>query len=470
MSVAANFQDFLSGFFKIFVSKGFRGEDYLSYLQRPENQRGNDEASIVDNAIVSPLLRLLGFEPGEQVYNLQRQSERPDFAPSDPLYGTCFMVEDKNTTLSLTDDLNHSSSHLSQLVGYMRSAGVHLGWLTNGRQLTVWKFEAANRLVCSIAIDLPSVVREWRQSDPPTLSANTDKALQDLFDLCRKASFSDPQRLEYELAKTLEEWQSYALPLGTGDGHEGTLVESLQIVVKELQRDARRVLDDHLMRYAAYSDKVYRLTDDAPEHAAQVLKTLREKVLSILIDRFQIVWSIEQEDLLAIEEILIRLERDDRLFMSPKELLQEILRVINTARQRKPTSKVKTVRPMASFDEFPVINEPLQFYIERGFAWRQRQATLRHDYRTALSVYDDYTSWRSLVQETMLGTLNEEKRRDEFALQAAYVVFIRLLLIRVCEDKGVFPNRFISDGGLKIGKQILNAITFLPKETLTNTC
>src|SRR5947208_7751352 len=77
------------------------------------------------------------------------------------------------------------------------------------------------------------------------------------------------------------------------------------------------------------------------------------------------------------------------------------------------------------------------------------QATLRHDYRKDLSVYDDYTTWKSLVQETMLGELDEERRRDEFALQAAYVVFIRLLLIRVCEDKGVFPHRFISDGGLK---------------------
>src|SRR5207248_10115003 len=49
----------------------------------------------------------------------------------------------------------------------------------------------------------------------------------------------------------------------------------------------------------------------------------------------------------------------------------------------------------------------------------------------------------------MLGGLNEDQHRDEFALQAAYVVFIRLLLIRVCEDKGIFPNRFISDGGIK---------------------
>lgn len=50
----------------------------------------------------------------------------------------------------------------------------------------------------------------------------------------------------------------------------------------------------------------------------------------------------------------------------------------------------------------------------------------------------------------MLGGLTEDQRRAEFALQAAYVVFIRLLLLRVCEDKGIFPhqNRFVSDGGI----------------------
>ena len=59
------------------------------------------------------------------------------------------------------------------------------------------------------------------------------------------------------------------------------------------------------------------------------------------------------------------------------------------------------------------------------------------------------SSGTAIVQETMLGGLNENQRRDEFALQAAYVVFIRLLLLRVCEDKGVLPERFISDGGLR---------------------
>ncbi len=90
----------------------------------------------------------------------------------------------------------------------------------------------------------------------------------------------------------------------------------------------------------------------------------------------------------------------------------------------------------------------MQAYSEAVLGWHQRRATLRQRYRLDLEVQEDYAIWTSLVQETMLGGLDEEGRRNEFALQAAYVVFIRLLLVRVCEDKGIFPHRLVSDGGL----------------------
>ncbi len=449
MSSSGTFADFLTKFFELFAGRGFRGGDYLSYLNRPNDQRGGAEASIVDTAIFGPLIGILGFEPAERTYNQQRQNGRPDFAPADSLYGTCFVVEDKSTSLLLSFNLSDPDSHLSQLIGYMRSANVRLGWLTNGKQFTLWKFDKNNELVKIVDIDLPTAIIEWRRNEPHTLPPSLEKSLRDLFDLCRKESFTDPQRLEHELAMDLDEWQFYTLPLGKGIGNESTLVESLQSLVKELQADAQRILDRHLARYEEYMNKVYRLTDGALEPAAQQFKELRSRIRSILVERFQLVWGLETEDIVAIEDILVKLEQDARLFVSPKELLREILDVINAARQRKYSFKPRSARPMPDLDEFPAISDPLQVYIDKGFAWHQRQAILNHDYRPDLSVYNDYTAWKSLVQETMLGVLNEEQRRSEFALQAAYVIFIRLLLIRICEDKGVFPHHLISDGGLK---------------------
>jgi hypothetical protein len=191
LSHPTTFGDFLTDFFGLFSQKTFRRADYLTYLSQPDKSRSGDEASIVDTAIVSPLLGLLGFEPAERVYNQQRQNGRPDFAPTDSVYGTCFVVEDKSTSLPLTFDLNNPDSHLSQLAGYMHSLAVRLGWLTNGKQLTIWNFNNPQHPTCIIDLDIPGAILDWRSHNPTELSSSNKKLLHDLFDLCRKESFTE---------------------------------------------------------------------------------------------------------------------------------------------------------------------------------------------------------------------------------------------------------------------------------------
>jgi type I restriction enzyme M protein len=104
MTHVATIEDFLTNFFKIFSSKTFPGGNYLEYLNRLSEQRSGDEASIVDRAIVGPLLDLLGFAPAEQVYNQQCQNGRPDFAPADALLGSA-PVEEEEIGNSPSEDL-----------------------------------------------------------------------------------------------------------------------------------------------------------------------------------------------------------------------------------------------------------------------------------------------------------------------------------------------------------------------------
>lgn len=447
MSHPITFDEFLSAFFGIFTQRSFRGADFLSYLNRSDAQRSGDEASIVDTAIASPLLGLLGFEAGERVYNQQHLGDRPDFAPSDAIYGTCFIVEDKSTSLALTFDLSDPNSHLSQLRGYMR--GVRLGWLTNGKQFTAWQFDQPDQPQRLIDLDIPTAIQEWNQGGESALSSQTNQALHDLFDLFRKEAFTSLQRLETDLALDEEEWLRQALPLGNGSDNEPILVEALQSLVLELQRNARRLLADHLMRYADYQRQASRITENAVETATQEIQRLRERVLTSLT-QLQSLVGLSAEDQVAIETIFLRLEQDARAFISPKELFTEILEILTQAFQRKHANQPKPPKPPSTLEGgYTPLNDALKPYAEKVFVWHQRQAILRQTYQIDIRVHDDYTVWTALVQETMLGGLEESQRQDEFALQAAYVVFIRLLLIRVCEDKGVFPHRFISDGGVK---------------------
>ena len=449
------FDEFLTSFFGIF-QKSFKKEaDFLSYINLPNPKRTGDEASIVDNAIISPLLELLGFAPGEQGYNQQKQSSRPDFAPSDRVYGTCFIVENKNTSLTLTLDLNDPDSHLSQLRGYIR--GLRFGWLTNARQFMVWDFSNPNQPRPIIDLDLPTAIQEWNQGGTATLSDATTRALRDIFDMFRKAAFTSLDRLKDELALDLNEWQQRALPLGNGSGNEPILVESLQSLLEELKADARRSLNHHLTLHDEYWNKANRLTDHAIESAKQQIQQLRERVLSKLsIDPIKSLVNLSTEEQATIQEILIRLQQDARAFISPKELFDQVLEVLNQAFQRTHANKAKPPKPPSSLEkDYTSLYDALVPYVNMVFSWHQRQATMRQTYQANISVFDDYTVWTALVQETMLGGLNEDQRRDEFALQAAYVVFIRLLLIRVCEDKEIFQgedrvaHRFVSDGGMK---------------------
>ncbi len=448
MNYPATFSDFLTAFFELFNQRTFRRTDYINYLKQPETKRTNDEAPIVDNAIVGPLLELLGFARGEQVYNQQRRNDRPDFAPTAPIYGNCFMVEDKNTSLKLDFDLTNPDSHLSQLTNYVKSDGLELGWLTNGKQLTVWNFEDLENPKCIIDLDVSSTVLEWQSHNPTTLMPSTEKKLHDLFDLFRKDAFTDIQKLEKEIAKKYEVWYPHTLKLGTGDESEAKLVEALKLLITDLQRDARRILDKHLTRYNEYSDKVSRLSDASHERATQQLKELRSKAMDA-INSCQVIWGLESDDIEEIENELIKLEQDARAFSSSKALLNDLIDIINVARKRKYATKPKSAKPMTNLDDVPILRDSLQSYIDKAFAWHQRKASLRQTYRDNLIVYDDYSVWKSLVHETMLGGLNEDQSREEFALQAAYVIAIRLLLIRICEDKEIFPHRFLSDGGLQ---------------------
>lgn len=449
MIQSTNLDDFVTAFFGIFTQRSFRKADFLTYLNRSTSQRNGDEASVVDNAIVSPLLKILGFADGEQVYNRQDKSNRPDFAPEDAVYGTCFIVEDKNTVTDLTFDLNNPDSHLSQLARYIRAAALRLGWLTNGRQLTVWRFDDPHNPRQIIDLDIPTAIAQWNNGGASALSDVTKTALRDLYDLCRKESFTNLKRLEEEIAIDLKQWQKQALILGNGGNGETVLVEALQSLVLELQQDARRMLEAHFTRYNQYLERADRLLDTAQDRANQELERLRQQVFSVL-SRISGILDLEPQESGDITSILTRSEQDARAFVSPKVMLAEVLNILNQALARKHAERPQYSKPRTKISDVdPSLHDALEKYGNQVFGWHRRQATLRQEYQVDIAVHDNYTVWLALVQETMLGGLDETQCQNEFALQAAYVVFIRLLLIRVCEDKGIFPHRFLSDGGIK---------------------
>ena len=447
------FDDFLPAFFRLFTQNYAGGGDFLDYLaHRSDAQGKGDEASVVDTVIVGPLLGLLGFETTERIYNQQKAGDRPDFAPRDDVFGTCFLVEDKNTSLELDCDMAHPDGHLRQLSRYVQASGRQSGWLTNGRRFTAWRFDGPEAApVKLIDLDVPAAVAAWKAGGAAVISLSARRDLETLFDTFRKAAFAEPARLEKLIAVDEETWRAQALPLGgaAGAGNENLLVDALKSLVRQLSADARRTLAEHLTNHAEFEERARFLSDGRTEQrAADKLREQRALVtqqLTIL----KPVAGLTDDEAARADALLIALENDARAFANPGALQDAVVVILDGALSRKYAGSARggAGRRGLSPNERGALENRIAAFADTAFGYHQRLAALRQRYRESSAVHDNYLVWVSLVEETMLGDLSEEQRRDEFALQAAYVVFIRLLLIRVCEDKGIFPQRFLTDGG-----------------------
>ena len=444
------FDDFLTGFFAIYTTPHFRNGDFMAYLQAPITRGKGDEAPIVDNTIVGPLLALLGFSAGEQTYNESKAGERADFAPTVPDYGVCFIVEDKKTTEPLDLNLQDPESHLSQLSRYVRRFGLRAGLLTNGRRLTAWRFDNPEQPHCAIDIDVTQAVSEWESGGESALSADTKQALLTLWQDYRRETFTDWERLEREVAMEFADWERQALPVGNHPANQENLVGAVKILLRDLQADARALLDARLAAFDAYAKRSETIHDDDNEAAREKLEALRKGIVEALATLTPQIGLEpgEREDILFG---LRRLQDDPLAFLNTKALMKQTLDTLNAAKARKFEGNKRNAAAWTKWDDgLTTLGDRLRVYGETAFAWHQRLALLQHDNREAIETRRDYALWTGIVQETMLGGLDEGARRDEFALQTAYVVFIRLLLIRVCEDKGILPHRFLSDGGMKL--------------------
>ena len=439
---------FCADFFALFGGAAFRGKSFIEYIQLPAVRRTGDEAAVVDMAISGPLLGLLGFAPGQRGYNQQRLGERPDFVPNDPICGSCFVVEDKSTSLDLTLDLHDPTSHLAQLQRYVRANALRYGILTNGRRLLLYRFDGAAALI-EIDVDIVAALRVWAGDAPALREAYTGQ-LRILLERCHRDAFTQTERLEAELTLDETAWAAQALPLGTTRDHDALFVSEIQTLLGELQRDAFTQLTYHLERNATYLTQEQIIPNGSASDAATKLGGQRGKLLgSIAAVRGTV--GLSGEDVAAIEALLIDVTNPQQRQLYIDDLVRQLLGIVNAARERKAAPRPS--KPWSSFAELAGVEKDLQEYCDIVLRWRRHQAELRHTYRADRAVAEDFDNWRALVQQTTLGAMDAQQQQQEFALQAAYVVFIRLLLIRICEDKQIFPQRFLSDGGIKHWKE-----------------
>lgn len=481
-----SFEEFQSKFFQIFSSNNFyNGKSYLEYIANPQT---NDEDNIVDTKIVLPLLEALGFESGDIAKNTTasgKDSKRPDFQVKLASGNIrCFLVEDKHTAYDLT-----KPDPLQQLIGYASSRGYELGLLCNGRLLLGWNLSDQNSPNPVLQLDIQQIVETYQginllageKTGLDALTSEQNQALKGFYRRFHKETFEDIETLIKEISKPEQDWLKTAKTPHKDSDFDELLIADLKEGINLLEEDVLYQLDLLLEEYDQYCQAKYlpngngnyqNANDD--ETAPKVLTQLREQILNYV----RSYGVLEVDDFTWINEIIANFAETP--IGSIRELAEKILKKLQEAEEKKKAQQQKKsnqsqttvqldlIQPLSEAKQqelgikvgsqskitklHPKMVELLLEYERIVFDWKAWQAKQSLTHGNAIKTHQYFISWRNLVTKTILQGTDERKLKEEFARQTAYVYVIRLLMVRICEDKKLIVRKF-SDGGFKYWKE-----------------
>ena len=481
------FDDFSNYFFgEIAKDDFYSGQSLTSYLKRPANERSGDEANIVDNKISRVLIEALGYSTGEIDYNQAGAgSKRPDFKVAIPQYPRpCFIIEDKNTA---TEKLE---PHLTQLEGYMRSRGSPRGILTDGRRLLAYEL-ADPAPVTTSDLSLFNLVSAWR-GEGIFGGGKTGKAALTQDDLIKLRAFwarfnrdayANSTKLVEDLTKTVDgDWHAVdgstwpaksQIPIRTAanDAFLSSLIRDTRELIRDIQLDVEAQLALRLEEFSAYQ----KALDHLPDRNESVKTSFTGDLNSVLGELQRAGFQNE-----AVRSVQFHLESQlERL--TERDLLAglggRIRDQINVLRRHQAESEqvyddgseavafegfqvddpniiLKSPKPkpkkFVPLEKLPVgLESSLKRLQDLLVSYHEHREELLVRYKPALDVTAAFETWRERVATLLLRTEDLNRLRKEFAAQTSYVLIVRLLLIRIAEDKGLL-ERVFTNGGLSL--------------------
>jgi type I restriction enzyme M protein len=483
----------------IFSYEGHRGTlaQYLDARQQagPSSPAG-DEQSVVD-MLVRHVLEALGYREGDFDYNrrLADLQERavPDYTVYvEELLGRIpvLLVESKATSVRDFQRIVRSAevageSPLEQLRRYVLSGAVHgrIGLLCNGWKLEAWEFgaEGDTRLVqldlhalshaaatAEGAGTFPGLQRSalltlWKRFSrdaflraldlqssaldiPPMPSEWKEKVQKSFSDTGRARDIEDDILNYYQW-----HWKQSAIDVRQAPE---SLVRSLRGLIEQFADDVLHQLENALDRRREYDDALRRVKRDSKLPRLLERLTLRQPNFALPKEDF------ERELLFPVEDWcrLPRLEQKRESITSWIEAVAPHVKVSNGEAAEQMTlgtapsgknkpPQVKNGQETGKKKILEALKHELEDICTQALEDFVAQRQLEGEYRTSLRASTAYQTWAERVSSSVLVGAPEPEYRREFALQTAYVYIIRLLLVRICEDKGLF-RRKLSDGGL----------------------
>ena len=385
---------------RISLNAGGRQCGYRAYLELPTGERSNDEANAVDQQFARYTLEWLGFEDARLDYNLTQsgsRENRPDYIVRGPV-GTAFVWEDKNSTLDL------EPKHIQQMRRYCIGTAGYAVWC-NMRRIVAMRF-AANDLtdaetLVNVNIEAlfgaQTVVDEFREAQITNLA---------LFRLLfSRARFFQFASLAASIASDAAAFEARAIHLTADRTLDPFIAGSRESL-------------DHL-RLAA-------LTRIRAALAGQQEASLTET-------RLLSEWKDAANELLSNFNFRREIVAEALSALKPGESAKQELEQIEPALVEAQGGRLS-----------PALRTQFDKWKESALRISSVLYSMRFQSSGRLLVAHAYQVWSSRQTDAL------DIKPEVFAEQVAYVFFVRMLLVRVLEDKQVLLPRMASDGGFQV--------------------
>ncbi|HHH40766.1 MAG TPA: hypothetical protein ENK56_02030, partial [Chloroflexi bacterium] len=366
------------------------GQTYLAYLNA--HPTASDEA-VVRLKIVEPLLEALGYDPQTDLDPEHRVKE-----------GAIDILVRANDLPAMLWELKRTQEadltrYEDQLARYLLAVSARYGVLTNGQEVRVYTW-AGDRLHWVHSFSLPAFAPNAPR--PPTEDERL--ALLAFFDLLRKGAFLDTERFKREIAETTEPGLSLS---PDNPQNEALLIEGLKREIHRLHRLVLLRFRSHQALYRAFQAEEAQRRAVVEAEQAKLWTWLEtfEKQTRVTVNRPALERYLEDftEQWTAIEE---------------PAFVSAFLRRSGLDRYVQGANHVNLQNRLRSF------YRALVDYAR----WRARQAV---KLRPSRVIVENFAQWQD---ET--GPMAEDYE-VEFCLQTVYIFVTRVLLIRICEDKGL---------------------------------
>jgi len=434
----------------------YAGMNLLEYLSTPASSRTGDEAALIDDKLTPILLKALGYISSDWVYNLQEKTIRPDFRlqlGKDEYPRPPFIVENKNTSESL-------EPHLGQLEKYMRAYGTPLGILNNGRLLRAYERAGADlRLVAEINL------QAWLESKlgaQAALLENFEIALRAFYGRFNRDVFVGTQRLLNELRFTRSgqphdevSWPAEAqfpVRLNTDEYFERDLINQTRELIRDITYDVSAQLELRLGEFDGYQAELATLEDRfdgllTSLHGELKKAGVGEATLQRVQLRAESRLEIRKPGSLTSDCTVFLLEALNSVQVTPaKEAPQDNEEGLLEGRKKTQ----KTPKKAVILSELPVsIARDLRVLDSFLMDYHTQRETLERRNAPALEVGAAFMGWQNRVATLVFPDQDLPRLKREFSSQTAYVLVVRMLLVRIIEDKGLIPRVF-TNGGLSL--------------------